>query len=96
MIERDANFYLLFLDKVLLEIRNFEAHEVQYAPKIAYIFHNVPALLRCNFCDMTGDEAFAIIRSRAEALGLTKWVDTCEQNVLERLASDNPNTTSPE
>ncbi len=85
-MQRDTTFYLLILEEVLLELRNFEAHEVHHAPKIAYIFHNVPALLQSNFRSTTGDEAFEVIQARAQALGLTSWVDICERNVLARMA----------
>jgi len=87
-MQRDTTFYLLILEEVLLELRNFEAHQVQYAPKIAYIFHNVPALIQSNFRSTTGDEAFEVIRARAQALGLTDWVDTCERNALARMAQE--------
>jgi hypothetical protein len=73
------------LEKLLLEIRNLEGDELKYAPKLAYIFHNVPALLQTNFNKTNGDETFAVIQSRAQALGLSSWVDSAEKTVLQRL-----------
>lgn len=79
-MERDHVFYLMLLDTLLLEIRNLEPHELAYAPKMAYMFHNIPALLTTNFTGTSGNEAFEIIRSRAAALGLTKALDTWQQS----------------
>ncbi len=88
-LTRDVLFYLLFLDKIFLDIRGFDIHEVQDVPKIAYIVHNVPTLLLPYPNGLTpdkADEALDVIRSRADALGVRAWVDACERDAREKLA----------
>lgn len=88
MMKRDAEFYLLLLSKVLLEIRNLEDTQLKQARSLAYIFHNVPGLLRCNFDEETAEEAYEAILSRAEAVGLSEWVIMLEKNVVEQLTEE--------
>lgn len=88
MMKRDAEFYLLLLSKVLLEIRNLEDAQLKQARSLAYIFHNVPGLLRCNFDGETAEEVYETILSRAEVVGLSEWVIMLEKNVVEQLTEE--------
>ena len=85
-MKHTAEFYLLMLGYLLVEIRNLEREELSYAPKLAYIFHNVPALLNYNFNDITAEQAYEDITARAAALGLSQWLEGCEQSVRARMA----------
>ena len=92
-MERDQLFFLMLLDSLLLELRNLEPNELVYAPKLAYMFHNIPSLLVTNFENTSGNEAFEMIRGRAEALGLTPWLDVCEQNAISARATHSVTPT---
>jgi hypothetical protein len=73
------------LERLLLEIRNLDDSEISQAKSLAYIFHNIPGVLRCNFDERTADEAFEVIRGRAEHFGLSKKIEQWEKRALERL-----------
>jgi len=88
MMKRDAEFYLLLLSKVLVEIRNLEDAQLKQARSLAYIFHNLPGVLRCNFEEEAAKEAYEIILSRAEAVGLAEWLYALEKSVVEQLAEE--------
>ena len=83
-----AAYYLLMLEYLLLEIRNFEPAEAAYAPKLAYMFHNVPALLNSNFDVKAGEEAYAVIEGRAAALGLSQWLEVADHWVRDMMAGE--------
>lgn len=82
---RNTEFYLLMLERLLLEIRNLEESESRKSRSLAYIFHNVPGMLRCHFDESVGEEAFEVILSRAAHLGLTKEIEQWEKQTLKKL-----------
>jgi hypothetical protein len=84
-MNRNPEFYLLMLEILLLEIRNLEDSQLSQAKSLAYIFHNVPGILRCNFNEKTAGEAFEVIRSRAEYFGLSNQIDKWEERAFERI-----------
>ena len=89
-MKRSADFYLLMLGRLLLVIRNLEDSQLDQARSLAYIFHNVPGLLRRNFNENAAEEAYQVIRARAEYFGLSKWIDELEKNILEQLKEEPP------
>jgi hypothetical protein len=91
-MERDETFYLEMLGHLLLEIRHMEPDELPYAPKLAYIFHNIPYLLLSSPDEHHLHEAYTVMRERASALGLTRWLDACEEYVEESLARRRAST----
>lgn len=92
-MQRNAEYYLLMLEYLLLEMRNLEPAELPYAPKLAYMFHNVPALLSSHFDVQVGEEAYAVIQGRATALGLSQWLQVCDQWVQAMLIQRGANET---
>lgn len=96
-MRKDAEFYLLILERLLLEIRNLDDTELSYAKALAYIFHNVPGLLRCNLDEKTAEEAYDVIRARADQFGLRKWIDEWEQSAFAKMNQEavNGNPQSP-
>lgn len=61
---------MLLLETLLLEIGNLDDNELVYARHLAYIFHNIPALLRQNLTQEVAEQAWSAIYSRSEALGV--------------------------
>ncbi len=84
-MERNYEFYLLMLERLLLDIRNFDEEHLKYAPMLAYIFHNIPAELRCNLNEGKGDEAYKVLMARAEHFGLTEVIKAWERDVYRQL-----------
>lgn len=84
-MKHNRQFYLLMLEYLFLEMRNMEENELKYVPKIAYIFHNVPALLLYDFNEQSAEQAYNVITARADALGLRDWLNSCEQVVISRI-----------
>lgn len=84
-MERNAAFYLHILSRLLLEVRNLEEADLMLAPKLAYIFHNVPALIDSHFAGTDGDEAWEVIRARARQAKLENWLTEWEQNAFARM-----------
>ena len=83
----NVEYLLLLLDALLLELRNLEASEVGFAPKLAYIFHNIPTLILSaptpEACALAIDD----MRGRANALGLQEWMRVVESNACRKLSN---------
>lgn len=88
---RSEDFYLLMMESLLLKIRNLDDSQLSEAKALAYIFHNIPGVLRCNFDEDSAEEAFAVIRSRAHYFGLSDQIDEWEKRAFERLQSERLN-----
>jgi hypothetical protein len=86
-MERNAEFYLYILDKLLLELRHLQESELKFVANLAYIFHNIPLLINSNFKGTNGDEAWEVIRARAEYFNLLHVIDAWEERAFERIAS---------
>jgi hypothetical protein len=82
---KGIEFYLLMLERVLLEIRNMDDAQLHDAKSLAYIFHNLPGILRCGFDEETAEETYEVIRSRAEYFGLSKQIEEWEHRAFERI-----------
>jgi hypothetical protein len=85
-MKRDSQYYLLMLEYLLQEMMNLEESELKYAPKLAYIFHNVPSLLLYDLNEQSAEQAYNDMLGRASALGLKAWLDTCEQVVASKIS----------
>ena len=84
-MKKNSEFYLLILERLLLEIRNLEESELDYAKVLAYIFHNVPGLLRHNLDEEAAEEAYNVIRARADHFGVRKLIDEWEQSAFAKM-----------
>lgn len=73
-MNHSMNIGLILLERLLLEIRNLEGENILLAPKLAYIFHNIPGLLKSHLSDSDMDEALNVILSRAEQLSIKDWI----------------------
>ncbi len=73
----------------MLEIRNLDDSQLEHARSLAYIFHNVPGLLRCSFDEQEAEEAYEVIRSRADHFGLAEWIDEWERWAYQKMAVDH-------
>lgn len=85
-MKRDSAFYLDILAHLLLELRHLSEDELECAPKLAYIFHNVPFLLQRDFNEAAGEEDWETIRARAEHVGLLPVVEGWANDVFDRVA----------
>jgi hypothetical protein len=83
------------LEYLLLEIRNLDEKELSYAPKLAYLFHNIPSLLLHDFDEREAEHAYQVMLGRAEALGLKSWFDVCEQRTISKLTSQTKSLSEP-
>lgn len=81
-MERNTAFYLHILSRLLIEVRNLEEDYLALAPKLGYIFHNVPALVNSQFAGTDGDEAWEVIRARARQAKLESWITEWEQSAF--------------
>jgi hypothetical protein len=86
-MSKNKEFYLLLLGKLLREIRNLEDSQLIHAKNLAYIFHDVPALLLNDFESLDPDQAFEMIRARSEPIGYTQTVNAFEEYVTEIMRS---------
>ena len=80
-----TQYLLLLLDAFLLELRNLEPQELEFAPKLAYIFHNVPAVLLTTPTPEACEFALQTLRARADALGVQAWMQNLESTARWKL-----------
>jgi len=90
---KNREFYLTILERLMLEIRNLEDDELKFARSLAYIFHNVPMILKRNLSDEQGEEAWIILMGRAEHFHLKDLIMSWEQESLESMSREKKDKT---
>jgi hypothetical protein len=84
---RTKDFYLLLLAYALVEIRSFQAEggNLDLAPKLADIFHNLPEALRLPWTGERDGRIYAQMKEKARLHGLADLLDRWERRAFRRL-----------
>ncbi len=85
-MSRTKDFYLILLANALIEMRASPIEgNLELAPKIADMFHNVPGALRLPWTAERDERIYAQIRAKADVYGLSEALNRWEQNASNRL-----------
>ncbi len=89
-MSRSRDFYLMLLSYALVEVRFLEVEgDLTLAPKLADMLHHLPEALRFPWDEDRDQRAYAQLRAKAEAHGLTDLLDRWEARVERRLQHDH-------
>ncbi len=86
---RTKDFYLLLLSWALVEIRALQYEgNLDLAPKVADMLHNVPEALRLPWTVDRDERIYEQIRAKAGIYGLTEMLDGWERAALRRISQE--------
>ncbi|SRR5260370_29826903 len=88
-MSRTKDLYLLLLEIALIEMRAAPAEgNLELAPKIADMFHNLPGALRLSWTQEREEGVYSQIRAKAEVYGLLEALDRWERYAFNRIARE--------
>jgi len=94
---RNKDFYLILLANALIEMRALPTEgNLELAPKLADMFHNVPGALRLPWTTERDEDIYAQIRAKADVYSLSEMLNRWEQNASNRLMREAEEARSGE